>query len=212
MKQKQASFLVRVALQSFAAVLIVGVLLRVFVFSSYVMSGLAMLPNIWPGDFLLAGKLGLNRLRRGDIVALRCPHSPAKNCLKRVIGLPGDRIEFRTDGVLVINEDPARREPLTGQIELEKVAGSTWLVWASPEEERTTGPTTAAALVVPPKHLYLLNDKRSILDDSRQWGPVQSELIEAKVLRIWLSLDWLDGAEVRSWPHVRWQRMFRGIN
>ncbi|NJM10248.1 MAG: signal peptidase I [Bdellovibrionaceae bacterium] len=204
MKQRQASFLVRYVLQSFAIVLILGVLLRTFVFSSYVMSGSSMLPSIWPGDFLLAGKWGLSSLRRGDVVVMRCPGND-QICLKRIVGLPGDRIEIR-EGNLIVNDQKALLTPVVDRVHTESIAGDRWLVWSEPAL------TSAEPIVVSPSELYLLNDQRTLLDDSRSWGPIKSELIEARALRIWLSLDWLEEGRVRTWPRVRWERMFRSIN
>jgi len=205
MKQKQASFLVRHALQSFAVVLILGILLRTFLISSYVMSGWSMLPSIWPGDFLLASKWHLSNVQRGDVVALHCPNDRDQICLKRIVALAGDRVEFR-QGVLIVNEEPARRRAVSDHIQSESLGRTRWLIW--PEDTRFV----AEPVVVPPGQVYLLNDKRSILEDSRSWGPVKGELIEGKVLRVWLSLDWFDSGQVRTWPRIRWARMFRSIN
>jgi signal peptidase I len=206
MKPNQADFLARYVLRSFAVVLILGVLLRTFVLSSFVMSGMSMLPSIWPGDFILGAKWGIHHPRRGDVVALRCPHDKDQMCLKRVVGLPGDRIEFQ-DGLLVVNGEKAVLKPVRGEISTESVGGAGWAVW--PEAEVTA---PAEPIVVPPQHVYLLNDKRSYPDDSRSAGPVNIDLIEARALRVWLSLDWFEGGEVRSWPRVRWERLLRSIN
>jgi signal peptidase I len=199
-----ANFLLRYSLQAFGFILLLAIFVRIFVFSSFVMSGAAMLPSIWPGDFLLAAKWGLRSPKHGEIVALRCPPSPDKLCLKRVIGLPGDRIEIR-QGHLVINGQESqerRRGPLVTEV---TPAGS-WAVWPDTESQNLP------PVVVPPHMVFLLNDKRSDLDDSRSWGPVSMELIEARAVRIWMSLDWFDGEQVRSWPRIRWMRLLRSID
>src|SRR6185312_13952893 len=107
MSSAKNGFLFRYALQSFGIVFILAILMRTFLFSSYVMSGSAMLPSIWPGEFLLASRIRVQNLKRGDVVALRCPTMKDRLCLKRVIGLPGDRIEFH-QGHLIINAQSAR--------------------------------------------------------------------------------------------------------
>ena len=68
-------FLLRYSLQSFGAIVFLAVLIRFFLFSSYAMSGSAMLPSIWPGDFLVASRIRVKDLRRGAVVALRCPNA-----------------------------------------------------------------------------------------------------------------------------------------
>jgi signal peptidase I len=205
---KQGTFLVRYALQSFGIILVLAVLIRTFLISSYVMSGWSMLPNIWPGDFLLGDKITKTRLQRGDVVVLRCPNAKDQICMKRVVGLPGDRIEFRNHE-LIINGEKSRHKEVKEGVELESVLGARWLIWPLTKGKE---PLDAEPLVVPPHELYLLNDKRSFLEDSRTWGTVKIDQLDAKVWRVWLSLDWYDGDVVRSMPRIRWSRMLRSID
>ena len=93
-----------------------------------------------------------------------------------------------------------------GPIVTEVTVGGSWAVWPDTESHNLR------PVVVPPQMVFLMNDKRSDQDDSRSWGPVSMELIEARAVRIWLSLDWFDGERVRSWPHIRWTRLLRGID
>jgi signal peptidase I len=208
--KKQANFLLRYALQSFAVILILAIFVRTFLISSYVMSGWSMLPSVWPGDFIIAGKWNLTSIERGDVVVLRCPHAKERICLKRVVGLPGDRIEFR-GGLLYVNGTAATYLEVSPEVQMERVAGGSWLVWPAPFTGKT-GEFDGPPVVIPPDHLYLLNDKRSDGEDGRTWGPVKSDLLEARALRVWLSLDWYEGNEVRSWPRIRWPRLLRSID
>jgi signal peptidase I len=208
--KNRADFLVRYSLQFFAVVLILGIGLRTFVVSSFVMSGQSMLPSIWPGDFILAAKWRTQSLRRGDVVALRCPNNRDEICLKRVVGLEGDRIEV-DGGRLSVNGELAVLKPLTDHIATEVVSGESWLIWPQSSSSEPE-PPGSGPLVVPPQHVYVLNDQREVVTDSRSWGPIKSNLIEARALRVWLSLDWFEEGQVRSWPRLRWERIFRGIN
>lgn len=208
MKHNERSFLVRYALQSFGIIFLLAILIRTFLISSYVMSGWSMLPNIWPGDFLIANKLGIHRLNRGDTVVLRCPQTKERICLKRVVGLPGDRIEFHKGRIKVNGEKSKHVEVAEGVVQ-ETVLDARWLIWPLTKGNSIEDPSP---VVIPPNEVYLLNDKRSFLEDSRVWGPVRTEMLDAKVWRIWLSLDWYDGDVVRSLPRVRWSRMLRSID
>jgi len=199
----QVNFLLRYSLQSFGVVVLLAALLRIFFFSSFVMSGESMLPSVWTGDFLLGTKWGLSRVVRGDVVVLRCPAGRDKLCLKRVVGLPGDRVEFR-DGRLILNGESAEYR-MQGVFAMERVGGRAWPVW--PEVSFDLAP-----IVVPPDSYFLLNDKRLDRDDSRTWGIVTRDLLQARVRRVWLSLDWVDGNHVRTWPRVRWSRLMRAID
>jgi signal peptidase I len=202
--RQQTGFLFRYTLQSFGIIVLLAILIRTFIFSSYAMSGTSMLPTIWPGDFLLASKVRVTELKRGDVVAMRCPQIREKLCLKRVVALPGDRVEFH-QGHLTINGQRAQHLP-AGPFETEVVAGGSWAVWPAKE------PHAPPAVVVPPQNLYLLNDKRADREDSRTWGPVAEDFLEARILRVWMSLDWYDGEKVRSWPRIRWTRLLRSID
>ena len=67
--------------------------------------------------------------------------------------------------------------------------------------------------MVPPKQVYLLNDRRGDGEDSRAWGPVNRADIEARIQWVWLSLDWYDSdGSVRGWPRLRWSRLLRSID
>lgn len=204
--RKQTDFVFRYALQSFGLIVLVAILIRTFLVSSYVMSGAAMLPSIWPGDFLFAYKVKTDEPKRGEILVLRCPSAKERICLKRVVGVPGDRIEY-DQGQLKVNAQPVRGKKLGDEFVQEMVEGTTWAIWP------TADTTTTRPLVVPPAHVYVLNDKRDDGEDSRQWGPLPLNLVEGRAGRVWLSLDWFERTgEVRAWPRVRWDRMFHAIN
>lgn len=202
--KKQLSFVFRYALQSLAIIVGLAIVIRILLLASFVMSGASMLPSIWPGDFLLGFKWGTRDVKRGDIVALRCPHQKERTCLKRVVGLAGDRIEFHR-GFLVIN-GRAARIATRGQFVTESLGGSQWTVWSS---ERGSNRKVE---VVPPHHVYLLNDKREEPEDSRNWGSVHVNLIDARIKWIWLSLEWYEGQRIRSWPKLRMGRLLRSID
>lgn len=205
--RKQLDFLIRYSLQSAGFIVILAVLIRVFLVSSYVMSGASMLPSVWPGDFLVAAKWSLGAPKRGEVVALRCPGGKDAICMKRVVGTPGDRVEFN-DGVLFINGEAGVQKKVTEELAVERFSGRAWVVWLAQDSPKDTAP-----LVVPPRHVYLLNDKRTDAEDSREWGPVSLDELEGRVRYVWLSLDWYDkDGQLRSWPRIRWQRMLRSID
>ena len=206
----QASFLLRYALQSLAVVLGLAILLRTFIISSYAVSGASMLPSILPGDFLVGTKLHLKDIGRGAVVTMHCPMARDHLCLRRVIGLPGDRIEFK-GGELVLNGQVSRYVP-EGVFQTEFAGGSAWAIWPDQPGHHDPALHMQTPVVVPPQNLYLLNDKRGDHDDSRLWGPVSQDFLESKVVRIWMSLDWFDGDQVRLWPKIRWPRLMRSID
>jgi signal peptidase I len=123
-----------------------------------------MLPNIKDGDFLRTVKLDSNsrqKLMRGDIVVFRSPINPTKSYIKRLIGLPGDRIEIRR-GEVWLNDAPLPEAYVSA-----KLNGSQ---------------RSHAVMVVPQQTYYILGDNRDNSADSRIWGPVSAGLIDAKVV------------------------------
>ncbi|MGE4133243.1 MAG: signal peptidase I [Bdellovibrionales bacterium] len=205
-QRKQWSFVLRSALQAMGLIVIPGLLIRAFFVSSFYMAGSSMLPSVWPGDFMVAVKWKPERVHRGDIVVIKCPGAEDSSCLKRVVGLPGDRVEI-TNHKLFINGQETMAERLTEELGVERVQGQSWTIWVSPLPLDDLSP-----LIVPPGHAFLLNDKREIGEDSRLWGPVPIPTITAKAKTIWFSLDWFDGEQVREWPRVRWSRILRSAN
>ena len=196
--KQEFNFLIRYTLQSASIIVLLAVLVRVFLVSSYVMSGASMLPSVWPGDFIIAYKWSVWSPKRGDVVALHCPGARDRTCLKRIIGIGGDRIEFRA-GQLVVNGEASRMRKVSPELAVENLGTKSWIIWPPDEAGQSVEP-----LVVPPGQVYLLNDKRSDVEDSRTWGPVSTDELEAKVRFVWLSLDWFEGSKVRSWPRPRW--------
>ncbi len=194
-------------LQSLGLVVLIAVAIRVLLVSSFVMSGNSMVPAIWPGDFLVGFKTRLATYARGDILAFSCDQSAAQICIKRVIGLPGDRIEIR-EGQIWLNGDSLLKARVSPKWNAEALGQKKWLVMAAEEE-----PTMMREpIVVAPGKVYVLNDRRDDLKDSRTWGPIAQSQLESRIVRVWLSLDWYEGAELRDWPEIRWNRLLRRVD
>ena len=185
----------------------------------------SMKPTIVEGDRIFVNKLayGLRvpftswRLlewegpRRGDLVILFGPDTGAR-MVKRVIGLPGDRIELRNNA-LVINGEPAAYGPL-GQdvidaIEAdqqsqhrfvsEQIDGRSHPVMLTPDRSasRTFGP-----IDVPDAAYFVMGDNRDNSRDSRSFGCVERSAIIGRVAGIVLSVD------RDHWYLPRWSRFF----
>jgi signal peptidase I len=127
--------------------------------------GISMLPGIKDGDKLEVKQLDektRTQLVRGDIIVFKYPADPTKRWVKRVIGLPGDRIEIK--------------------------AGEVWLNGVKLDEPYVSSHLNLSQrsqeLVRVPAHgYYVLGDNRDNSNDSRMWGAVPEELVVAKVLR-----------------------------
>lgn len=159
-----------------------------------------MEPAVVPGDFVVAIKLF--QPKRGDVVLLPCPDNDTRTCIRRIVGLEGDRIEIVKQR-LFLNDAQAEYDKSNvvagSAILLERSFGRDWDIIIDPET-----PTDFAPTVVPPGHVFLLNDRRSDASDSRTWGVVSVTAIEARAWFIWLSIDWARN-------RVNWNRILQGV-
>jgi signal peptidase I len=134
--------------------------------------GSSMYPSLHDGDLLIASKVDyrIHPIERGDVVILRDPADPSRDFIKRVVGLPGDRIQIRDHHVLV-NGD-SLREPY---VHTPWVQTGDW-----------PGPTPNSVDVVPSGSYFVLGDNRDHSSDSRVFGRVPQDEIDGKaVIRFW---------------------------
>lgn len=122
--------------------------------------GVTMSPTLNQGQNLLASRVTYTLFppERGDVIVLRDPVSPQRLIVRRVIGLPGERLELRGRQVLI------NGLPLTEDYVDNPLAISDNL-------------TATALLVLPPDQYYVMGDNRLSINDSRSWGPVNAETI-----------------------------------
>src|SRR5690606_19720984 len=111
--------------KAFFPVLLVVLILRSFVAEPFRIPSSSMMPTLLIGDFILVNKfsyglrLPINNRKvipvgepeRGDVVVFRPPHQPEQDWIKRVIGVPGDQIEYR-DNTVYVNGQASAYEPL----------------------------------------------------------------------------------------------------
>ncbi len=133
--------------------------------------GTSMVDNLHDGQYLIIDKLsytsfvwqtlGIAGPQRGDVIVFEPPNRPGEDYVKRIIGLPGERIEIR-QGQVFINGEPLQEpfEPLPGTY------------------------TMPNAITVPPNQVFVLGDNRNNSNDSHNWGTLPIENI---VGRAWIS-------------------------
>lgn len=125
----------------------------------------SMQPNFYEGEFVLVNKLAykLGDPARGDVIVFRNPANEDEDYIKRVIGLPGDTLQFNGDSLYV------NGEPL--------------------DDSFTTQPTyapIAEPVVVSPEHLFVMGDNRPNSRDSRAFGLLDDDLVVGKAwVRVW---------------------------
>jgi signal peptidase I len=126
--------------------------------------GLSMEPRVHAGEIVLITTLAyrFSSVRRGDVVAFRHDAPTTETYIKRVVGLPGERVEVRNGMVSVDGREIA--EP-----------------YVQFRDKRS-----APAVTVPPHAYYVLGDNRSDSDDSRNWGVVRdTDMVGKALVGIW---------------------------
>ncbi|MGE4619130.1 MAG: signal peptidase I [Planctomycetota bacterium] len=168
-KKKPFSAPKRLALEALLVISIAFPLamgLHTFVTQVYAISGHSMEPTLHDGERVVVDKIqpALRELERGDLVIFESPEDPAKNLIKRIIAIEGDRVELIGDQVL-LNGVPQSEDYI----------------------HRTLFPDRPGEVtVVKPGHFFMLGDNRPQSRDSRQFGIIPARLIRGKVLmRLW---------------------------
>ena len=211
--------------RSLFPVIFVVLLLRSFLVEPFRIPSGSMMPTLLVGDFILVNKFAyglrlpvlntkfvdIGEPARGDVVVFRYPRDPATDYIKRVVGLPGDRVAYY-DKQLYINGRPVAKEPLgtyegegsgigfTGtRLYLEHLDGVDHQILIDPDKRSVEG-----EIVVPEGYYFVMGDNRDNSNDSRYWGPVPEGNLVGKAFLIWMNWDARGG--------IAWRRIGRTIH
>ncbi|MSP82143.1 MAG: signal peptidase I [Alphaproteobacteria bacterium] len=231
-------------LRTIVYAVLIALVVRTFAFEPFNIPSGSMIPTLLVGDYLFVSKYsyGYSRysfpfglklfsgrvledgVERGDIVVFKKPTDNATDYIKRIVGLPGDRLLVR-GGVLYVNDQEVKRELI-----------GTWVDeggYGSPAQllrETLPGGKTYAVLdfgpnqrlddtleyVVPPGHYFGMGDNRDNSTDSRvldEVGYIPAENLVGRAEFLFFSTTG-DAAwwEVWRWPFtIRWSRLFQGL-
>jgi signal peptidase I len=209
---------------SFFPVILIVFLLRSFLVEPFKIPSSSMVPTLLVGDFILVNKFTygvrlpvLNRKvielgspQRGDVMVFRYPEDPSLDYIKRVVGLPGDKIEYRNKR-LTINGTPVPVRQIDDYLSRERMQFSRRYVETLGVDHEILLDEDAPALMtpgrsfpfasncnynssgltctVPAGHYFMMGDNRDNSSDSRVWGFVPDENIVGKAFFIWLNLN-----------------------
>jgi signal peptidase I len=201
--------------RSFFPVLLFVLVIRSFVFEPFRIPSGSMMPTLLQGDYIFVKKyayglrlpvtetevLETGAPERGDVVVFRLPEDPNINYIKRVVGLPGDRIEY-VDHRLTVNgkavpllsnsasdgagDLPRFTEDLDGR--------SHGILIADPDNSIRDG-----VYEVPERHYFMLGDNRDNSRDSRFLGPIPESHLVGEAVRVWMHMD---GLEWPDWGRI----------
>ena len=211
--------------KSFFPVFLIVLVLRSFIVEPFRIPSNSMMPTLLTGDFILVNKfdygirlpvidtkvLDMGLPERGDVVVFRFPEDLSTPFIKRVVGVPGDRIAYY-DKILYVNDEPMEQSSIGSYIgfgsgavmngasqRVERLSGVEHHILIQPKAHTVQG-----TAVVPEGHYFVLGDNRDNSRDSRYWGTVSEDLLIGKAFRIWMSWDFGHG--------IDWNRIGKSID
>jgi len=232
-------------LASLLQTVVVALFVLTFVLQPLLIPSESMERTLLVGDFLLFNKqvyapadrlsrclLPYRQVARGDIVVFH--HTQPPMLIKRVVGVPGDRLRIANGQVFVngaaLSEPYAAFEPAPPNPGRDNFPGK---IYTDPEVDpdwwrQMQNLTRDGELVVPPGEYFVLGDNRNHSKDSRFWGFVPREAIVARPLAIYFSLTLPSSTDVqqavndrlghesdlaeRLTGFARWRRIFRVVH
>jgi signal peptidase I len=231
---------VREYAEALTMAIVIALIIRAFVIEAFKIPSGSMLPTLSIGDHIFVNKfvyglripftahrfVSFREPRRGEVVVFIYPVDRSKDFIKRVIGLPGDRIHVEGEDVFV-NGEPLRTRP----VEISEYPGDRRRLIARDGKQRTIpfvrgwrdfdfseeddGGITHLVqhersidrapfdAVVPQGQYFVMGDNRDNSSDSREWGFVPSDNIKGRAMFVWLPLD-KDHGGIRWHEFGRW--------
>jgi signal peptidase I len=211
--------------------LLAVVVVRSFLFEPFKIPSSSMVPTLKIGDHIFVSKFnyGLSLPftkfefvawgipKRGEVIVFLFPRDESLHYIKRVIGVPGDRLEFKGKDIF-INGGKVTKERVTDFSEISRVTGGRefsgelyketlgdivhYVKYASGGSYEFSRSNQVE--IVPPDKFFVAGDNRDDSYDSRSWGYVPRENIKGRAQMIWLSLD-----QDENWGRLtkfRWSR------
>lgn len=213
--------------RAFFPVILIVFLLRSFLVEPFRIPSGSMLPSLLVGDFILVSKfayglrlpvinakvLDLGSPVRGDVIVFRFPEDPSINYIKRVVGLPGDRVRYENKRVYINGE----LVPEDGVAPYAEGRNGDCAFMAERITERLDGVAhdilvtgrsdpRIFAFDVPEGHYFVMGDNRDCSNDSRYWGYVPDRNLVGKAFLVWFSVD-AGGGHGPFWKRIVWSRI-----
>ena len=204
--------------RSFFPIFIIVLLLRSFLVEPFRIPSGSLEPTLLVGDFLAVNKfayglrlpvwekkvISISNPKTGEIAVFRWPPDPSYDYIKRVIGVPGDKIAYHNK-VLTINGQEMKQtfvEYTTDESSGKAVAkyrenlnGVEHYIFMRPDV-----PAVDFEVEVPEGHYFMMGDNRDDSADSRFWGFVADKYLRGKAFLIWMS--WNGKADTVRWSKI----------
>ena len=238
----------------------IAIIIRTFLYEPFNIPSGSMVPTLLVGDYLfvskfsygysryslpfgvplISGRLFFHPPQRGDVIVFKYPRDPSTDYIKRLIGLPGEKIQV-LDGTVYINGVPVKRERTDSYIDPETGAprqqyietlpnGVEHPILLAPRDQPSPPPRcdspqaesrdmeNTCPFLVPPDHYFMMGDNRDNSADSRDptsgVGSVPAENLVGHAEFIFFSTNgYARWWEVWNWPFtIRYDRLFTAIH
>lgn len=218
--------------RAFFPVILIVFFIRSFLVEPFRIPSGSMLPSLFIGDFILVNKfsygvrlpvanskvLDTSQPKRGEVAVFRFPGNPSINYIKRIVGVPGDRILYK-DKKLYVNGSvveqaearpyffaaggDAQGEALRLTESLDSVKHDIILTMNRPD-------IPLPEILVPEGKYFVMGDNRDHSNDSRYWGFVPEQNLVGKAFLIWFSWD-VSAQDKWFWDRIVWNRIGNSI-
>jgi signal peptidase I len=193
--------------KSFFPVLFIVLILRSFIAEPFQIPSGSMIPTLEVGDFILVNKftygirlpvvrtkvVNINEPERGDVMVFFPPHRK-QYFIKRVVGLPGDKVNYINNELFVNGQKIS--ESLQARLPASRPSYELFAEQLGEVDHQTRkeiiyseayyNPRFVRNYIVPVGHYFMMGDNRNNSSDSRVWGPVPQENIVGKAFAIWM--------------------------
>jgi len=215
--------------KSFFPVILLVFLVRSFWVEPFRIPSGSMIPSLKVGDFILVNKytwgirlpvankkiMDINQPQRGDVMVFRYPVDPSLDYIKRIVGLPGDKVEYTADKRLLINDKPIpwdfqkdyeyvkNLQSINAKLYQEQLGEHKHQTLVLPDEPAVRAEQVSTfpqrsncdynnqgfVCTVPPGHYFMMGDNRDDSTDSRYWGFVPDDHIVGKAFFVWMNFS-----------------------
>jgi signal peptidase I len=214
--------------RSFFPVLLFVLVIRSFIFEPFRIPSGSMMPTLFQGDFIFVKKYtyGLRlpvieekiyetgEPERGDVVVFRLPSNPSINYIKRVVGLPGDRIVYANHQIMVngvkvaLNRDAGKPVELVWDRRTKReIPMARWIEELGDRKHAILIANAAYSVrdneyIVPEGEYFMMGDNRNNSSDSRFIGTIPESYLVGEAVRIWMHVDLSEGLEWPDWGRI----------
>lgn len=218
--------------RAFFPVILVVFFIRSFLVEPFRIPSGSMLPSLYIGDFILVNKFAYgvrlpvanikimeaSQPKRGEVAVFRFPGNPSINYIKRVIGVPGDRILYKEKKLYIngklMEQAGGKSYSFTsgGEAQGQALQFTESLDGLKHDILTTNRPDPPLPeITVPQGQYFVMGDNRDHSNDSRYWGFVPDQNLVGKAFLIWFSWD-VAGDEQWFWDRIVWNRIGHAIN